>query len=646
MSRRIALLIGAPDPRIQGVEGDLDRMEEALARHGFVSERLFGPAATRAGILAALDALQGTIQGGDAVVVYYSGHGGKVANPRAGRARVGGLREPAFYRALIPTDIRETTPTEFRGVLSIELDARIAAIADRSANVAVILDCCYSEGIARGVDDEPLGERSLPMGPPWLAPIEALRDALLRAGVDPDDLAAEADPRVIRLSASGPQAIAVEARDERGCAGLFTIHLAAALLEAADATMTWLALGRRVRTRVMAKRPRQRPVLKGPGDRLLFRLEEAPPGRSFAVLGGGARPRLDGGAMAGVEVGDRVLLIPSTVDGAPLGAAAVTRVDASTAELEVEGRVDLGDLTSLAALPERYLRPRARVRVRATPAIDALVRRALPRSGIACADDDHDHDHDRPSTPWVAEIVEREGVLTIAAADGAPLRAPIPLRLGDDARLDLALAYVAESVEILALGRSLAELAERPEEALDRARPGWTIEARGSDGEVERGEPDQYSADAPLRLGDGRDLVITLRDHHGLMAPLYGWVFSICPSGQVRLLSRRHPWGALVGADEPYILGDRLGGRREGIEVRSAAALPQGGPSRGELVLIAADGQADLRAWERRAEAFRGRDRLDPAPVLRARDLAAEGPPKGLARRFAVWHVPTELRPK
>jgi hypothetical protein len=649
VSERVALLIGAPDDRLRGVEGDLDRMEEALAGHDFTSERLYGAAATRRGVLAALDALASSTAPGDAVVIYYSGHGGEIANNRrANRSRGGDLHEPAFYRCLIPTDIRESTATDFRGVLSIELDARVAAIADRSANVTVIVDCCHSEGVFRKGDDDPTltveppvdpDARTYTLGAPWLAPIEALRARLRGAGIDPDSLAPEADPRVVRLAACGLREIAVERGDARGRAGLFTMHLAAVLTELRGQTTTWLELGRQVRERVMRARRRQHPVLKGPGARLLFSLDEAPRGRTLAVVGEPRRPKVGGGAMAGVELDDRLLLAPLARTSPAITGARVTRVDAASAEITpaVAGDRAAEVLAAAVALPVHYARPRGHVRLRTSPTVAALLRAALPASGIVAVAEAG------AELEAIAEVVERDDTLRLLAPSGAPLRRPLALRAPVDGHLPAVLRYLAETLEVLALSRALAELEPSPAHALERDRAGWSLRVTGSDGATVEGAPEAFSQESPLPLGPGARLVATLRNARGLAEAIFGWALSICPSGHVNILSARHPWGATISADEPYRLGERIGSRSEGLEVTASAVLPPEGPRLGELVLIAADGQADLRSWERTPPRFDRAGLLDRTSATRH---AARGddPLPGHATKFAVWHVPADLR--
>lgn len=353
-----------------------------------------------------------------------------------------------------------------------------------------------------------------------------------------------------------------------------------------------------------------------------------------------SRPRLAGGWMTGVEPGDRFSLAPPGPTLAPIGSALVGRCGAASAELAIDRDGDGDAITDVAvAIPQGYARPRGRVRLRVTPAIEALLRRALPRSGVIAIADDN-----RQAEDVVAEVVERDGDLTICRPRGAPLRAPLPLHSPPSGSLPAILAYVAETLEVLAFARALADLEPPSGLELDPTRAAWKLRVTDVRGGALNLAPAAATIRSPLLLGPGRRLFVTLRSALRSSSALYGWVLWIGPSGQVKLLSRYHPSGAPVGADTPYFLGERPLAIDEGIELRAAPALPPGGPTRGELVLIAADGQADLRGWERAAKALRPGD-----PVVRP--VAARGLPiehitasrPGRATCFAVWHVPVDL---
>jgi hypothetical protein len=88
---------GFDDPR--GVENDAELIGDLLIGRGFAVETLLGPLATRAGVLAAWDAIIAGAQPDDAVAIYYAGHGALVLNTERQAQR---FELPASFRAICP----------------------------------------------------------------------------------------------------------------------------------------------------------------------------------------------------------------------------------------------------------------------------------------------------------------------------------------------------------------------------------------------------------------------------------------------------------------------------------------------------------------------------------------------------------------
>jgi hypothetical protein len=76
MGRR-ALLIGSPYGDLTGPPVDVERVAGYLAPRDFTIERCVNADATRERILHAYRSLIETATSGDAIVIYYSGHGGR-----------------------------------------------------------------------------------------------------------------------------------------------------------------------------------------------------------------------------------------------------------------------------------------------------------------------------------------------------------------------------------------------------------------------------------------------------------------------------------------------------------------------------------------------------------------------------------------
>ena len=79
---RRAVLVGSETYGLAGCNADVALMAEVLGRRGFSDvEVRTGKDASRAGILDGLERLVAAIAADDAVVVYYSGHGGRIVRP-------------------------------------------------------------------------------------------------------------------------------------------------------------------------------------------------------------------------------------------------------------------------------------------------------------------------------------------------------------------------------------------------------------------------------------------------------------------------------------------------------------------------------------------------------------------------------------
>jgi hypothetical protein len=146
---RKALLIGSQIKGLTGVDNDITSMEVVLDRWGFACVRCEAASATRAGILDACERLIADAGPEDAVVVYYSGHGGYCRAPVEAPP---GERPDEAMQFIVPWDIDDSVEGDFRGITSVELSVLFARLADRTRNVTVALDCCHSAHMAR--DDE------------------------------------------------------------------------------------------------------------------------------------------------------------------------------------------------------------------------------------------------------------------------------------------------------------------------------------------------------------------------------------------------------------------------------------------------------------------------------------------------------------
>ena len=151
-----ALLIGINHyqvlPTLNGSLNDIETMRQVLTtRWGFQSPHitmLTDQAATRAGILAALERLVQDAGPSDVVYVHYSGHGSQVEDLS------GDETDDHLDETLVPHDGRTPTVPD---ITDDELEAIVARLKARS--ILIILDSCHSGTATRSLD---IRTRSVP----------------------------------------------------------------------------------------------------------------------------------------------------------------------------------------------------------------------------------------------------------------------------------------------------------------------------------------------------------------------------------------------------------------------------------------------------------------------------------------------------
>ncbi|GHJ48957.1 hypothetical protein Cs7R123_62990 [Catellatospora sp. TT07R-123] len=263
--RRTALLVGAQTFGLSGVHADVEAMAERLERRGFEVRCRIGADAARDAVLDALERLVRDAREPDAVVVYFSGHGGLVTAPPA---LVQGRTPVPRLQFLVPTD-HDPASGEFRGITAAELSVLLARLTRTTPNVATVLDTCHAANMVR---DDGVRVKALPR----LAYLD-VAEHLDRLGPDLSLLHLLGNPRVIRLAACRRDQAAYEYTGAGGRrVGVFTEALTRELDEVGDDRITWADLVRRVRARMRAAGWEQRPEAEGPVGRLLFRSRSRP----------------------------------------------------------------------------------------------------------------------------------------------------------------------------------------------------------------------------------------------------------------------------------------------------------------------------------------------------------------------------------
>lgn len=151
-----ALLIGINKykavPRLQGSLNDIETMRQILlTRWGFADQNITvmtDEAATRAGMMAALEQLAKDAGPNDTVYFHYSGHGSQVEDLN------GDEPDDHLDETLVPQDGR--TPG-IRDITDDELDAIFSRMAAK--NAFIVLDSCHSGTATRSLD---IRTRSIP----------------------------------------------------------------------------------------------------------------------------------------------------------------------------------------------------------------------------------------------------------------------------------------------------------------------------------------------------------------------------------------------------------------------------------------------------------------------------------------------------
>lgn len=279
---------------LRGADNDMDRLCRNLVdRFAFPPDavaRMRGPQTTRAGMLAALDALTARSAEGRVLVFGYAGHGSQVEDDTD--------EEPdGFDETLCPWDRSR------RGdVRDDELRAGLGAMLERGAHVVTVIDSCHSGSSTRGAaGDEDIVFRTgipSPVIPPTV-------DGAGDGGDLLGDLAR--DQRLTVLSAAADRQKAAEATVRlstgRAYHGMFS-HAVNAALEEAQPGATWGQLVPRIRDLMGRRIHQQDPLVAGNTRLKLFDVHEAPARPHFVVeTVSGTTIRVAAAKAAGLDVG-------------------------------------------------------------------------------------------------------------------------------------------------------------------------------------------------------------------------------------------------------------------------------------------------------------------------------------------------------
>ena len=144
-----ALLIGIGKyevlPRLPGSKNDIDLVHQVLvSRYGFSDENVYevrDEAATRAGVLSALNKIVREAGPKDVVYIHYSGHGSQVQDLN------GDEPEDQLDETIVPQDGRMDGVPD---ITDDELEAILAQL--KTPQTVVVLDSCHSGTATRGLE--------------------------------------------------------------------------------------------------------------------------------------------------------------------------------------------------------------------------------------------------------------------------------------------------------------------------------------------------------------------------------------------------------------------------------------------------------------------------------------------------------------
>lgn len=539
MTRR-ALLVGAPTG-LQGVHNDIVAMAAAVQRHGFTDVRLCeGPAASRDGILRAYRQLIADTGAGDAVLVYYSGHGNYV-EPPAGQSLRAGANDRQF---IVPTDWRTPTPDDFRGITAVELSVLLAELTQKTSNAVVVLDCCHSGLMSRDLGD--LTVRQLSEAVKY--DLDAHLDRLRAGGLQTYLIDPGGNRNAVRVVACAPEQVAYEQEMADGLVrGVLTEALVQALDETSGTRVSWARLMTRVRRQVQSAVSNQHPDVEGPFERYLFEVTaDDSAGSLTPVVEADGRVRFDGAALLSVQAGDEFAIMPATADGPESsGLIATVEIDRST-PASAFGKLTPPEAVvppDARAYRTRAVTPRIPVRVPPAllPAVEAgtFVRAAGP--GEICP---------------IKVLAGPDATMTIHDGIG-PLHEP--RRPGAEAATVRDLNRIARALVLRTL----------------REESGWTFDAPVTLewGRVRDGKEQPVPvAGAGLDVGD----FAYLRVRNDGTVPLYLSLLDIGVSYGITLLTDMRPTGLLLRPGDTYTFGcDEDTGALTGVELEWPDGLDQ-----------------------------------------------------------------------
>lgn len=582
-----ALLIGSrtkdlEGQELQGTENDVQIMTLVLKKYGFEIIRCIGSNATRDGILSAWQAIIAATSADDAVVIYYSGHGSYVEfEPDEWEDHL--KRDSIKY--IVPTDIEQSTEDDFRGILDIELSCILRDTTERTRNVTLILDCCFSGHMIRGPSH---GIRlvSKYRSTPEKYNIRKHAKGLRLDERLPGELLVERNQNAVRIAAAASTESAYEYENQqRQIVGILTDTLAEALEETFDRDISWrttlLRVCEIVRTRSSDPRYQrnlQHPQAEGPDTRILFSTKERV-SRAHLIKKESKEVILQAGSVAGVRVGNVYVIMPCGFEGIDsarqIGKVRVTSMNGFTSKVEfIEPERSIISEVALAFLEIAALYKQPAL----FPDDFEALRQRLEKSEFL-----RKHDADEECKPIVSFETK-----------GNKLRAHNNLGtlfFEQQATSDISLENLVEAAVLGAENLALAQNILQCEggnagEALDHM---IGIEF----GFVSRGSQRKpVTQDGSAVIIEGQRVYLEL--WNGGDATFFVSVFDVNAAGDIALVSQSEPNGIELTPGKTHTLGTRYG-RLNGLKISWPKKVPKAVSIEETLIFVITSAGVDLR---------------------------------------------------
>ncbi|KAG5746258.1 hypothetical protein H9Q70_011059 [Fusarium xylarioides] len=530
-TRKRALLIGGCTDKLKGVENDLQAISDLLLNQQFIIEFCYGEEATRNGILHAWARFIQETKAGDTVVVYYSGHGGVSEEDASHKQH--------RIQYILPADIYQTTKSDFRGILDVELSHLITGITNKTPNVTVILDCCHPERMARdsGVRADNVLSRDH---------LESHMEKLRDTGFLSSSLYREGNPHSVRVVAAESDRPAYERSDGDKTMGNLTRLLVQEIKTAGNSMIPWAVLLENIRRKMENSGIDQRPQVEGPKMRSLFSLNQADYWGQLDIdsYTGKGKTKLRGGLLAEVREGDQYAVMPPrslSIDPKrqiALATVQSARPETSTITLEFKEGHSTIPMDSKAFPLHRY-RPGYGLAI--SGAQEEMQRLLSSRLETARFTHQHDPDKDGPSPFAIVECHNGKLILSYPKKTSV-----FKYPMANESEYAEAVNNAIYQLDRVARADQLLSLGPRKNHELDVSCVSIEV------GTVCDGDTEAFIGRGKYSIEEGTPIYMKILNNGE--QKLFASVFLVTAMGSIECLSMGSPSGAELfpGGKEPY----------------------------------------------------------------------------------------------